>query len=153
MIDNWLALAYSTRNKAISCVGLGASLSAWNVGALKELNLSLEVIPDYDPLYDLVRELGMIAGMNIIKEVCLEVNFYTNMRPRGSTSIWSALDTLLTRPGSFPMLNVVTVKILWDRAYWNPEPETSFLGPLTEETFPRLLDSKVMEFAFLCKRL
>lgn len=134
-------------NEEITWAGLGASLSTWNVGALKNLSLSVQIARHYDPLSDLATELGMIAGINIIKEIFLELKFYTGVEPSGGAAIWAPFDSLFTTPGSFPKLDFVTVKIVWTTDGWESDPDEGFV-PLTKESFPKLLDSKVVGFEF-----
>lgn len=138
-------------SETVSWAGLGASLSN-TVATLKKLVLSrIDVVSEVDdPLGDLVPELGMIAGTNIINEIYLDVAFNT-WRCRPDTEDWGALDTLLTRPGSFPKLEAVTINILWTTFDQSAENIDRIIDEIMEEDFPRLSDSEVVEFDFECQ--
>lgn len=106
---------------------------------------------EYDPpLSDLVPELGRIAGNNILEEVHLTAIIMKDPSYQGpAKDDWSQFDSLLTRPGSFPRLRLVTVQILWCTFLDSvDEMDEGMFDSVTEKTFTKLVDSPNVEFRF-----
>ena len=136
-------------DRPLKFAGLGTSLAINAYRTLKLLALAIKVNFELDLLWELSRELRFIAGNNILEELKLDVDV------RGDTSCltksegWSALDSVLTESGAFPMLHRVSVEIWW----WYTGSENlddceATLESSKEDKFPRLLESKAVEFNF-----
>ena len=141
-------------NQPVLLTGLGASLAINAYRTLTSLEIGIYVVrDDYDPLCGLSHELGFIAGINIIEELYLDVLVRVGTRWR--TEDLSAFDSVLTEPGAFPILRRVSVKIWW---YLECKPEDQEdrddvdamfkLESSKEDKFPRLVESKAVEFNF-----
>lgn len=97
---------------------------------------------DLDPFRDLVSELSIIAGMNILEELSLDVTIQGETAYRADTADWSGFDSLMTRPGSFPKLKTVTIDILWVVPGGDKE---EIEARITQQTFPNLSESTALE--------
>jgi hypothetical protein len=124
----------------LGLAGLGASLAINAYRTLKSLSFSVPLGGDYDPFCGISRELRFIAGNNILEKLEL----YVEIEPEDDASFltesedWSAFDSVLTESGAFPMLHRVLVEIDLD----DPDGVES----LKEDKFPRLVESKTVEF-------
>jgi hypothetical protein len=138
--------------QSLGFAGLGASLSINAYRTLKFLALGVNVAGnDYDPLCGLngsSRELRFIAGNNILEELALYVLVEDDASGRTESEDWSAFDSVLTESGAFPMLHRVSVVIWWCSASRNLSEQVSLLESLKEDKFPRLAESKAVEFKF-----
>ena len=125
--------------------GLGASLAINSYRTLKFLNLSIGVEGDDEeycvPLCSLSHELRFIIGNNILEELKLYVEIYNDTSFQTEPEVWSAFDSVLTKSGAFPMLHRVSVLI-----QWYLKSNTLPMERLKEENFPRLYESKAVEF-------
>ena len=98
----------------------------------------------------LSRELGFIAGNNILEEFQLDLLFQETSSCLIHFEVWSAFDSMLTDSGAFPMLRRVSVDFRWFSIYRNlsvPEQD-AILESIKEDNFPRLVESKAVEFNF-----
>ena len=128
--------------------GLGASLAINTYRTLKILELGLTVVgDDYDPLCGFDRELRFIAGNNILEELKLYLVVRDDATCRTESEDWSSFDSVLTESDAFPTLNRVLVDIYWCLSSRNPS-ERAVFESLKEDKFPRLLESKAVEFSF-----
>jgi hypothetical protein len=130
----------------VGLAGLGASLA---INAYRAL--SITVVRNYDPLCGLSRELRFIAGSNILEELELDVVVQADASCRTESEDWSAFDSVLTKSGRFPMLHRVSVEIWWyshGRDEDDMNDEDGILESLKEDKFPRLAESKAVEFNF-----
>ena len=116
--------------------GLGASLAINAHRSLKLLEFGIFTRGD-DLLRGLSHELRFIAGNNILEELVLSRG--VSRRRDIATVCWSAFDSLLTESGAFPILHRVSVKIWWYCRDLDPDR-------LVESMFPRLVESKAVEF-------
>jgi len=133
----------------VGLAALGASLAINAYRTLKLLALSITVVGDnYDPLCGLGRELRFIAGNNILEELELDVVVQADASCRTESEDWSAFDSVLTESGVFPMLHRVSVEIWWYSDGRDVDDEDAILESFKEEKFPRLVESKAVEFNF-----
>ena len=131
--------------------GLGASLAINAYRTLKLLEFCVTVLgDDYNLLCGLNRELGFIAGNNILEVLGLYLVIEDDASCQNDSEDWSALDSVLTESGAFPMLHRVSVEI-----YWCSESESTDISEqekmskiLQEDKFPRLVKSKGVKFDF-----
>ena len=133
----------------VSLAGLGASLAINAYRTLTLLEIAIYVAgDDYDPLCGLSHELGFIAGINTIEELHLDV--LVRVRTPWRTEDLSAFDSVLTEPGAFPILHRVSVKIWWYSVskIKDDRDTMSKLESSKEDKFPRLVESKTVEFNF-----
>ena len=122
--------------------GLGASLAINSYRTLKFLNLDIIfTVEECDPLCGLSRELGFITGDNILEELKLYLVFKNNVT---ELEDWSAFDSMLTDSGAFPILHRVSFEILWPPSM-DRDDRNLFI-----ESFPRLVESKAVEFNCSC---
>ena len=92
--------------------GLGASLAINAYRTLKLLEFCVTVLgDDYNLLCGLNRELGFIAGNNILEVLGLYLVIEDDASCQNDSEDWSALDSVLTESGAFPMLHRVSVEI------------------------------------------
>ena len=132
--------------------GLGESLAINASRTLRSLGLSTGIIfPDedhLDPLGGLSRELGFIAGNNILEELQLVIwfNDASSCLTHSSFELWSAFDSMLTDSDAFPVLRRVSVKFRWFLKYWSELENDALLISLKENKFSRLVESKAVEF-------
>ena len=135
-------------NQPVELAGLGASLAINAYRTLKTLELDLTIIgDDHDPLCGLNHELRFIAGNNILEELELYVVVQVGAPSRTESADWSGFDSVLTESDAFPTLNRVLVDIYWCLSSRNPS-ERAVFESLKEDKFPRLLESKAVEFSF-----
>ena len=136
----------------VGLAGLGASLAINSYRTLRLLDLSLTVVgDDHDSLSRLNRELRFIAGNNILEMFQLDVVVQVGASCRTESEDWSAFDSLLTEPGAFPMLRQVFVEVMWVFFAYRDEDyewQNHFLEVIKEDKFPRLVESKAVEFDF-----
>jgi len=140
-----LECLYLTMNARVELTGLGGCLAMNAYRTLKVLDLNILVLGDYyDPLCGLCRELGFIAGNNILEGLilCLVVR---EVACQTESEDWSAFDSLLTESGAFPILHRVSIKIKWNS---RGRDRDALLESLKEDKFPRLVESKAVEFNF-----
>ena len=124
--------------------GLGASLAINAYRTLKLLEFCVTVLgDDYNLLCGLNRELGFIAGNNILEVLGLYLVIEDDASCQNDSEDWSALDSVLTESGAFPMLHQVSVTLQLDMF-----KENDVLKNLNEDKFPRLIESKAVEFSF-----
>ena len=128
-------------NEPVELTGLGESLVINAYRTLKLLKLSLA--GDYDPLCGLSRELGFIAGNNILEE--LDVEFQVDFPCPNEN--WSNFDSLLTESTAFPKLHRVSVRI-WRYEEERDNDNDYMSESLKYEMFSRLVESKALEFNF-----
>ena len=137
--------------------GLGESLAINAYRTLTSLRFSdiLDIV-HYDPSYGFNRELGFIAGNNILEELQLDVGFkIASLGFKVASSylthfeVWSAFDSMLTDSGAFPVLRQVSVKFRWYLSYWRePEKDAILEGLKENKLFPRLVESESVKFNF-----
>ena len=60
----------------------------------------------------------------------------------------SVFDSVLTESGAFPMLHRVSVEIWWLSKNREPSEQDALVKSLKEDNFPRLAESKAVEFNF-----
>ena len=133
----------------VQLAGLGASLAINAYRTLKFLELSITIVGDnYDPLCGLSRELRFIAGINILEELQLEVMVPNNFSYLNGSEDCSVFDSVLTESGAFPMLHRVSVEIWWFSKNREPSEQDTLVKSLKEDNFPRLAESKAVEFNF-----
>ena len=129
--------------------GLGVSLAINAYRTLKLLSLSVIVIGDnYDPLCGLNHELKYIAGNNILEELELDVVVQVGVSHLTESEDWSAFDSVLTESDAFPMLHQVSVEIWWYSTRRDLSEQDPMLESLKEDRFPRLVESKAVQFNF-----
>ena len=122
--------------------GLGASLAINSYRTLRFLHLTIKVEgDDCDPLCGLSRELRSIIDNNILEELKLLVVIDDDALFKTEFEDWSVFDSVLTKSGAFPMLHRVSVLI-----QWYLKSNTLPMERLKEENFPRLYESKAVEF-------
>jgi hypothetical protein len=134
----------------VRLTGLGASLAINAHQTLKLLALSTRVWVNYDPLCDLGLELRFIAGNNILEELELNVVVYP-VALRAEFEDWSTLDSVLTESVAFPMLHRVSISLeIWRSSCSDDvvDVEDGVWQSLQEDKFPRLAESKAVEFNF-----
>lgn len=100
------------------------------------------------PLCKLVKELEIIAGVNVLEEILLEVTLEIDGQEfspfvRGS---WSPIDMLLTTDGSFPKLKTVSV-IIDCTCVWGSSAEV-IRNTVDAQNFPRLGSKDGIDFRF-----
>ena len=133
---------------------MAASLAVNAYRTLKILEITVIVVgDDHDPLCGLGRELRFIAGNNILEELSLDVMVQDDASCRTESEDWSAFDSELTRSGAFPMLHRVTFEIWWYSAWRDEVSQDRVVQSLKEDKFPRLVESKAVEFNFCTKAL
>ena len=135
----------------LGLAGLGACLAINAYQTLKSLYFNITVEEDdFDPLCDLSRELRFIAGKNILE--MLELKLFVRLEIEDIeddasfqtvSEECSAFDSMLTESGAFPMLHQVSVAIWWEFNEMNLVMES-----LKKDRFPRLVESKAVEFNF-----
>jgi hypothetical protein len=139
---------------SLSLAGLGESLKISNAHqTLKLLALSIVVRDDDNPLCGLGRELRFIAGNNILEELELDVvvDAIFLLPANSESEDWSAFDSVLTESGAFPMLHRVSVEFGWNShglEVDGADDEDGIWESLKEDRFPRLAESKAVEFNF-----
>ena len=135
-------------NQPVELAGLGANLAINVYRTLKILALSITVVgDDHDPLCGLSRELRCIAGNNILEE--LELDVVVCGACRTESEDWSTFDSVLTKSGAFPILRLVWVEICWNSqagTLRDLDNEVGMLRSFKEVKFPRLVESKAVEF-------
>ena len=134
----------------VDLAGFGESLATNAYRTLKALTIYITVIgDDYDPLCGLGYELRFIAENNVLETLRLDVIVEAETPCRSDSEDWSDFDSVLTESGAFPRLLQVTVEIWW---YSNGRDEDDLdevlMESLKEHKFPRLMESKTMEFKF-----
>ena len=131
--------------------GLGTALAINAYRTLKSLQLRIAITVDgdsYEPLCGLSRELRLIAGKNMLETLELfatveDASFqFISEEP-------SAFDSVLTESGAFPMLHQVSVGIWWYSESMEPEDRIVIMESLKKDKFPRLMESKAVEFIFI----
>ena len=128
----------------LEMTGLGANLAVNAYRTLKVLQVGITVVgDDHDPLCGLNRELRFIAGNNILEELELDVMLQQDVSCRTDTEDWSAFDSVLTESGAFPMLHQVSVRFWWYSVFRDLSEQ---IESLNENKFPRLVESKAVEF-------
>ena len=136
-------------HKHVGLAGLGASLAINAYRTLKLLKLDFAVGGDsYDPLCSLSCELRFIAGRNILEMLELSVLVEDDASFQVMADNPSAFDSVLTESGAFPMLHRVSVEIWWYPKCMDLDSRTVAMGGLREDKFPRLVESKAVEFNF-----
>jgi hypothetical protein len=132
---------------SLGLAGMGASLAINACRTLKSLYFSIPLGDDYDPLcgvsHHLSHELRFIAGNNILETLQLYVGLEEDVSFPTEYEDWSAFDSVLTESGAFPMLHRVLVEMELDDL--NAECDVQ---RLKEDKFPRLVESKTVEFDF-----
>ena len=124
---------------------LGESLAINSYRTLKFLNLIITA-EGHNPLCGLSRELRFITGNNILEELKL---FVMVIDHETGTEDWSALDSVLTDFGAFPILHRVSVDILWFRSMKLARDGMNlFIESFKKDNFPRLVESKAVKFNF-----
>lgn len=98
-----------------------------------------------DPLSDLVSELEKTAGLNRMEVIFLDVTVDPDVLCRPATPDWFDFDALVTTPGSFPLLKLVQIEILWVIFV---DCEETPLELIQEANFPNLQKGKAVEFRF-----
>ena len=138
-------------NQPVWLAGLGASLSSNAYQTLKLLVLYINVQgDDCDfPLCGLSRELRCIVGNNILEELKLYVALEDYASFQTDSDDWSTFDSLLTESGAFPMLHRVSVEISRYAKYMGLDDVYPVMESLKEDNFPRLVESKTVEFNFI----
>ena len=135
----------------LELAGLGESLAINASRTLTSLGLRIRSI-DYhdDPLCEFNRELGFIAGNNILEELRLDMWSYdaSSYLESSDPELWSAFDSMLTDPGAFPVLRRVSVKFGWYLEHWSESEKDAVSEELKEINFPRLVESEAVEFNF-----
>ena len=135
--------------RPVKLAGLGGSLAINAYQTLKLLKLITIIGDDYDALCWPSRELGFIAGNNILEELELVVvpgnGTYSSVPEYDD---WSALDLVLTESRAFPMLRRVSVKIPWYSTCMDLSEHIATLKSLKKKKFPRLVESKAVKFNF-----
>jgi hypothetical protein len=74
--------------------------------------------------------------------------FRTDASCRTDSEDWSAFDSVLTESGAFLVLHRVFVEIWWYSYGMDDVEENSVLESLKQVKFPRLVESKAVEFNF-----
>ena len=131
----------------LELAGLGSSLAFNAYRTLKSLLFSLNIErDDRDLLCGIEHELRFLAGNNIIEILELDMVFLDEPSFQIDSEDWSALDSLLTESGGFPMLHRVSIELWW----YSGSTEC-----LNRDKFPRLVESKAvtLEFDFKCQQL
>ena len=141
----------------LDLAGLGESLAINASRTLTSLRLGTRSIDDqHDPLCGFSRELGFIAGNNILEELQLDVGFkiaslgfkVASSYLSHDSELWSAFDSMLTDLGAFPVLRRVSVKFGWYLEHWSESEKDAVSEELKEINFPRLVESEAVEFNF-----
>ena len=131
----------------VDLAGLGASLAINTHRTLETLEINIRVGDDYDPLCGLNSELRFIAGNNILEGLGLDVAIPNSYSYPDDTEDWSVFDSVLTESGAFPRLHRVWLGISWHSGRDLIEQD-AMLEILTEDKFPRLVESKEIQFNF-----
>ena len=144
-------LTYFLVGQPLQLAGLGTSLATNAYRSLRLLGLDVVVVgDDFDPVRGLGRELRFIAGKNnILEELEVIVMVEEHASYRTESEDWAAFDLVLTESSAFPMLHRVLVKICWSvspRAISNEEDV--MMRNFKRDKFPRLVESKAVEFKF-----
>jgi hypothetical protein len=139
----------------VGLTGLGASLAINAHQTLKLLALSYFTGANYDHLCGLGRELRFMAGNNVLEQLELDVVVYA-VALQNESEDWSAFDSVLAESGAFPMLHRVTILlhilcVSTDDDVNDVDVEEGILKSLKEDRFPRLAESKAVEFNFTVK--
>ena len=135
----------------LELAGLGESLAIDAYRTLTSLRLNTTITiadNDLDPLCGLSRELGFIAGNNILEVLQLDVWFKDASSYLTRFELWSAFDSVLTDSGAFPVLRRVSVEFGWFSKHWSEPEKDAILEGLKENKFPRLVESEAVEFNF-----
>ena len=135
----------------LELAGLGESLAINASRTLTSLGLGIRNIDDHDdPLCGFSRELGFIAGNNVLEELRLDMWCYgASLYPVSHDSdLCSAFDSMLTDSGAFPVLRRVSVKFGWFLKHWSENEKDAVFEGLKENNFPRLVESEAVEFNF-----
>ena len=132
-------------DQPLEMAGLGATLAINAYRTLKVLKLRIAVVGDYDPLCGLNRELKVIAGNNILEKLELDMVVNTDVSCRTDSEVWHTFDSVLTKSGAFPALRRVSVKFWW---YTTDVLDQDRVESVKEDKFPRLVESKTVEFTF-----
>ena len=130
--------------------GLGESLAINASRTLTSLGLRTISINDrHDPLCGFSRELGFIAGNNILEELQLNMWCYNASSYLSHDSEhWSAFDSMLADSSAFPVLCRVSVEFRWYSKHWRDPEKDAVLEGLKGSNFPRLVESEAVEFNF-----
>ena len=143
-------------HQTFELAGLGESLAINAYRTLTSVRFSdiLDIV-HYDPSYGFNRELGFIAGNNILEELQLDVGFkIASLGFKVASSylthfeVWSAFDSMLTDSGAFPALCRVSVMFGWFSKYISETEMDAVLEGLKENILPRLVESEAVEFNF-----
>ena len=127
----------------VKLAGLGTSLAINAYRTLKLLDLNISEAGD-DPLCGLGHELRFIAGNNILEELVV-----TTVRADNEFKYWPAFDSLLTESGAFPILHRVSVNVWWfSQSLYYSSRNLGDPDRAMESWFPRLVESKAVEFNF-----
>jgi hypothetical protein len=138
---------YKDLDRPVWLTGLGASLAINAYRTLKLLAPCFTARVNQDHLCGLSRELTFIAGNNILEGLELDMIFENTENSFLSDSEdWSAFDSVLTESGAFPMLHRVSVVVWWYEAYRGQSEGEAFSESINEDNFPRLVESKAVEF-------
>jgi hypothetical protein len=133
----------------LGLAGLGASLASNAYRTLKFLDLCIIVVgDDYDLLCGFNRELRFIAGNNILEKLELDVMVQQDTPCRADSDDWSTFDSVLTESSAFPMLHHVVVEYWWHSVSRDVSEMIPVFESLKEDKFPRLVESKAVEFNF-----
>ena len=146
---------FVVRGQPFELAGLGESLAINAYRTLTSLRLNTVIVilenNYHDPLCGLSRELGFIAGNNILEELLLDLSFIHEDSSSYLTQfeLWSVFDSMLTDSSVFPVLRRVSVEFRWFSKYWSELDNDAILESLKENKFfPRLVESEAVKFNF-----
>ena len=128
---------------------LGSSLAESAHRTLKSFDLYINVTEHHHaPLCGLPNELRRLSGNNVLEELDICVLVYRDEACRTDSDDWSDLDAVLTAQDAFPMLRSVILELVWESRHRDMGQVKKLLRKLTQDRFPRLLESATIEFEF-----
>ena len=144
---NILTAKYFVVGVPLELAGLGESLAINAYRTLTSLGLNI-INSTVTSLRGLSRELGFIAGKNILEKLQLDVWFKDASSYLTHFELWSTFDSVLTDSCAFPVLRQVSVTFCWYSRDWSEHEKDAFLESLKENRFPRLVESEAVKFDF-----
>ena len=101
-----------------------------------------------DPLCGLPLMLRRLSENNVLEKLKVIVLVETDEPCRTDSDDWPDFDAVLTAQGAFPMLRKVSVDLIWTSFDRSEQEVEELLGNLTQDHFPRLLESPTIWFQF-----
>ena len=92
--------------------------------------------------------LRRLSENNVLEKLKVIVLVETDEPCRTDSDDWPDFDAVLTAQGAFPMLRKVSVDLIWTSFDRSEQEVEELLGNLTQDHFPRLLESPTIWFQF-----